>query len=220
MPALHDKLSTSLAFVVLTAGLTLCGCDSNKSEPPPAKKSRDMHSYKQEATPEELEEARKRAGHSSQDEIAAENAKMFEKGAREWIKTRMAEYRDFMKDFRDHIDTIEKEAPKWKDDAAFKKFDEKYSKRAKEFTSTYDELTGKGAEGGNTQAEIGKAFRDWEALKDELGPGIADNERFPEVLKGIRETLDTVDKALDDIEQDETLEVNPLYEPPKKKKAK
>jgi hypothetical protein len=208
----------ALAILLTSGSLAPMGCDGERQEKLNThKQTRDLKDYNPEMTPEELAEARKAAGHDSQDEIAAENARIFEKGAREWIKTRMPEYRDFVADFRDHIDTIEKEAPKWKDDKAFAKFDEKYKERVKTFVETYDELTGKGAEGGNTQVELGKAFRDWEALKDELSPGVADSERFPEILKGIRDTLDTVSKALDDIEADETLEINPLYKPKKKK---
>jgi hypothetical protein len=213
--------TSSLPLALLTFALALAGCDDARKEKLNThKQTRDLKDYNPEMTPEELAKAREAAGHSSADELAAENARMFEKGAREWIKTRMAEYRDFLADFRDHIDTIEKEAPKWKDDKAFAKFDEKYKERAKAFVETYDELTAKGVEGGNTQAELSKAFRDWEALKDELGPGVGDSERFPEILKAIRDTLDVVGKALDDIEADETLEINPLYSPKKKKKAK
>jgi hypothetical protein len=210
-----------LSLALLTSALALAGCDEARKEKLNThKQTRDLKDYNPEMTPEELAKVREGSEHSSADELAAENARMFEKGAREWIKTRMAEYRDFLADFRDHIDTIEKEAPKWKDDKAFAKFDEKYKERAKAFVDTYDELTAKGVEGGNTQAELSKAFRDWEALKDELGPGVGDSERFPEILKGIRDTLDVVAKALDDIEADETLEINPLYSPKKKKKGK
>lgn len=213
--------TTLLSLALLTSALALAACDESRQEKLNThKQTRDLKDYNPEMTPEELAKAREAAGHSSADELAAENARMFEKGAREWIKTRMAEYRDFVADFRDHIDTIEKEAPKWKDDKAFAKFDEKYKERAKTFVETYDELTAKGVEGGNTQAELSKAFRDWEALKDELGPGVGESERFPEILKGIRDTLDVVAKALDDIEADETLEINPLYSPKKKKKGK
>lgn len=214
--------STRLALATLLtfSSLAPMACDESARQEKlnTHKQTRDLKDFEPEMSPEELAEARKATHHDSQDELAAENAKMFEKGAREWIKTRLPEYRDFLADFRDHIDTIEKEAPKWKDDKAFAKFDEKYKERVKAFITTYDALTGEGIEGGNTQAELGKAFRDWEALKDELSPGVADSERFPEILKAIRDTLDTVGKALDDIEADETLEINPLYKPKKKGK--
>jgi hypothetical protein len=210
----------ALATLLTFSSLAPMACDDSARQEKlnTHKQTRDLKDYEPEMSPEELAATRKAAGHDSQDEIAAENAKMFEKGAREWIKTRLPEYRDFLADFRDHIDTIEKEAPKWKDDKAFAKFDDKYKERVKAFVTTYDTLTGEGIEGGNTQAELGKAFRDWEALKDELSPGVADSERFPEILKAIRDTLDTVGKALDDIEADETLEINPLYKPKKKNK--
>ncbi|MCA9685355.1 MAG: hypothetical protein KC457_24460 [Myxococcales bacterium] len=207
-------------FVFAAASLvTLAACEPREN--PYQVKSKgapDLHKIDNTASEEELAEQRKAAGFPSQDEIAEENAKMFEKGAREYIKTRMSEYRDFMKEFRGYLDQIEKQAPKWKDDAAFGKFDEKYRKSVKEFTDTYDTLTGDGIEGGNTQAEIGAAFRDFEQLNADIGPGVADNEALPEALKRIRERLDKVDGILDEIEKDETLEINADYKPKKKKK--
>lgn len=201
--------------------LSLAACD--KKENPyavPEKKTVDLHSFEKEMTPEELAEARKAAGHDSMDEIAAENAKMFEKGAREYIKTRLPEYRDLLTELRGYLDEIEKQAPKWKDDAAFAKFNDKYKESTKEFLKVYDTLTGEGVEGGNTQADLGWAIRAWEALNADLGPGVSDNEQLPVAIKDIRDRLDKVDAALNDIEQDETLEVNPLYKPPKKTKKK
>lgn len=215
------------AVSMLTLGLCLGLCVSTlacSSEPRPnpyeVKKSGsiDLHSYEKEMTPEELAEARKAAGHDSMDEIAAENAKMFEKGAREYIKTRLPEYRDLVAELRGYLDKIEKQAPKWSDDAAFSKFEEKYKKDVKAFLDTYDTLTGEGIEGGNTQADLSAAVRAWEALNGELGAGIGDNAQLPTALEEIRERMTKVEAALDDIEKDETLEVNELYKPPKKKK--
>lgn len=205
----------------LGLALSLAACD--KKENPyavPEKKTVDLHSFDKEMTPEELAEARKAAGHDSMDEIAAENAKMFEKGAREYVKTRLPEYRDLLTELRGYLDEIEKQAPKWKDDAAFAKFSDKYKESTKEFLKVYDTLTGEGVEGGNTQADLGWAIRAWEALNADLGPGVSDNEQLPVAIKDIRDRLDKVDAALNDIEQDETLEVNPLYKPPKKTKKK
>ncbi|NVB38340.1 hypothetical protein G6O69_10910 [Pseudenhygromyxa sp. WMMC2535] len=216
------KLALPLSLVLTAAAATaMLGCEPRENPyEVKAKSGPDLHKIDNTASEEELAEARKAAGHPSQDEIAKENAAMFEKGAREYIKTRMSEYRDFMKEFRGHLDDIEKQAPKWKDDAAFEKFDKKYREKVKDFGDTYDTLTAKGVEGGNTQADLGAAFRDFEQLNSDIGPGVTDNEAFPEALKSIRERLDEVDAALDDIEQDETLEINADYKPKKKKKKK
>ena len=206
----------------LGLALTLAACDGERPDPYAIKKSGtvDLHKYEVEMTPEELAEARKAAGHDSMDEIAAENAKMFEKGAREYIKTRMPEYRDLLAELRGFLDDLEKQAPKWKDDAAFAKFNDKYKKAVKEFLDVYDVLTAKGVEGGNTQAELSRAVRDWEALNNDVGPGVIDNAQFPVAIEAIREVLKAVEVALDDIDKDETLELNPLYKAPKKKKKK
>jgi hypothetical protein len=221
MTAKTRSITASFAVLAL-AGLSLVACDA-KENPYAVKKTGgavDLHSYEKEMTPEELAEARKAAGHDSMDEIAAENAKLFEKGAREYIKTRLPEYREFVVEMRGYLDEIEKGAPKWKDDATFDKFNEKYKEHVKAFLDTYDVLTAEGVEGGNTQADLGFAVRAWEALNNDLGPGVFDNAQLPVAIKEIRDRLDKVSAALDDIEKDETLEVNPLYKAPKPDKKK
>lgn len=196
----------------------LAGCDAAE-EPPPPKKRKKLSELTQEGpdmTEEELAEARKKAGFKSQDEIAAENAAMFEKGAREYVKTRLPEYKSFNEQFGTMLADLEKQAPKWKDEAAFEKFSKKYKETVDAFTDTYDALTGKGTEGGQTQAVLGKAFRMWEDLNTGLGPGVADNPKFKEGLDAIRDEIKKVDEALADIEKDESLAVDETYQPPEK----
>lgn len=212
------SITASFAILGLTT-LSLAACEPRENPYEVKKKGGiDVHSYEKEMTPEELEAARNAAGHDSKDEIAAENAKIFEKGAREYIKTRLSEYRELITELRGYLDEIEAGAPKWGDDAAFEKFSETYKENVDAFLDVYDTLTGDGAEGGNTQADLGWAVRAWEALNNDLGPGVADNEALPGAIKDIRDRLDKVDKALTEIEADETLEVNELYKPPKKAK--
>ena len=104
---------------------------------------------------------------------------------------------------------LEKAAAKWPEaqDAQkdFDKFAEKYKEGVKGLTERYDELTGRGAEGGNTQAVFSKAFRAWEDLNNDLNPQIAGQERFATVLQEIRQGFDDVEKAVDEIEKDESL---------------
>lgn len=212
------RIIVTFASVGLLA-LSLVACDAKKTDLRDFKKGPvDVHKIKVEMTPEELAAARKAAGHDSMDEIAAENAKMFEKGAREYVKTRLPEYRDLVAELRGYLDDIEKQAPKWKDDATFGKYNDKYKDKVKSFLEVYDVLTAEGVEGGNTQADLGWAIRAWEALNADLGPGVADNEQLPVAIKDIRDRLVKVEAALTEIEEDETLEVNPLYKAPKKKK--
>lgn len=210
------SITASFAVLVL-AGLSVAACDAKENPYEVKKKGTvDLHSYDKEMSPEELAEARKAAGHDSMDEIAAENAIMFEKGAREYVKTRVPEYRELIAEMRGYLDEIEKGAPKWKDDATFDKFNEKYKENVEAFLDVYDELTAKGVEGGNTQADLGWAVRAFEALNGDLGVGVFDNAQLPVAIKEIRDRLDKVSAAVDEIEKDETLEVNPLYKAPKK----
>ncbi len=206
----------------LALGLVVgCGGGERKSiaEQIAPKKSDATPKKKDTRTPEELKEARKKAGFVDQDELAAENAKMFEKSAREYVKTRIKEYREFVKMFRESLDEIEKQAaafPKAKDaQKAYDKWRQEYGKSAKTLMKTYDALTGNGVEGGNTQAILSKAFRAWEDLKADLSPDIASNERFAPALKEIRDHLDEVEKAVDDIDKDESLTANKFYKPTK-----
>lgn len=214
-------------IVTLAAALTMAvntgACDSGGSGKdkildgigPASKKLDEIPTAKPKMTPEELKEARRKAGFKDADEIAAENAKEFEKGAREYIKTRMKEYRAFLADMRANLEDIEKQAAAWakaKDpQKAFDKWKAKFKDAAKDLTKRYDKMTGNGVEGGNTQAELSKAFRGWEDLKADLSQDIASNERFGAALEEIRKNLDEVEKALEDIDKDENLVINKFY---------
>jgi hypothetical protein len=172
-----------------------------------------------EMSPEELAEARRKAGFKSTDEIAAENAAMFEKAAREYVKTRMKEYRALVADLRKELDGLEKAASKWSTaknpDSAYAAFDKGYRERVKAITKRYMKLTGNMAEGGNVQVALGKAVRTFEDLNNDLGPAVAEGPRFAEVLKEIRDGFTAVETQLDEIDKDESLKVNANYDPNK-----
>jgi hypothetical protein len=211
---------------LLVSSFVLCvGCGGGGENPYAVKKETkslsDLKQSSPEVSEEEAEKKRKELGIKTNDEIAAENAAMFEKGAREYVKTRLDEYKELLGEVRGDLDSLEKEAPKWADakdpQAAFDKFSEKHAEWSKEFKKTYDTLTGHGAEGGNVQAVLGKAFRTWEELDGALGPEIGKNEQFKTTLDAIRKDLDEVEKALGEIEKDDSLKVDETYKKPKKK---
>ena len=204
-------MARSIIVPVVTASLLLLAsaCDS-KEDPykvPEKKKRVDLHKIDNTMTKEELIEARKEAGIKSPEEIMAENAAWYETESRKYVKQRLPEYRKLIAEMRGYLDQIEKQAPKWKNEAAFTKFNDKHKAKVAEYWTKYDEVTGKGAEGGNTQAEFGKAAQLFEQLNADIGPGVVDNEAFPGALKEIRDSLDKVVAALDDIEKDDSLDV-------------
>ncbi len=218
--------ATTIALLTFSC-LVFPGCDSGEEDKPQFKPSKSLSELKQakiEVSEEELAAARKNSGFKSAKELAKENAAIFEKGAQEYVKTRMGEYRAVVAELGAHVAEIEKKAAKWasaKDPgAAYEKFSGKYKGRAKELTSTYDTLTGRGAEGGSVQVDLGAAFRTWEDLKNALGPKTAQDERFGTTLATIRERLAAVSKALDAIAKDDGLEADENYEPAKKKKKR
>lgn len=162
---------------------------------------------------EELQKRRKEAGFVSKEEadakIAAENAKAFEKGDREYVKARVKDYRTLTADTRKLLDDIEKETAKWsaaKDPAkAAAKSEEGLKTRGKDLQKAIDKLSEKGIKGGNTQVILNKAFRPLEELIAALGPDLGKQEAFPETLKTIRAALDEAEAAFTEIEKDETL---------------
>lgn len=203
----------SLLFVSTVA----YACGGGEAEEQPKlefKKSRslaDIADSQPKMTAEELAEARKKAGFKTDEEIAAENAAMFEKGAREYVKARLKDYRKLVKNLRGFLDDLEKQAPKWatsgKGQKAFDRFAGKYKKATKEFVDSYDDLTAKGTEGGNTQAVLSKAVRAWDDNLRDIGPELGSQAAFGELLTAIRADLDKVDEALTDIEKDDSLVV-------------
>ena len=167
---------------------------------------------KVDQSPEELAELRKKSGFKTQEEIAAENAKMFEKGAREHVKTHLKGYRELVATVTANLDEIDKESKKWlkaKDPAkAHENWAKKKEKANKELDKLYMEITGNMSEGGDTTAKLGKAYRGFTELFGNLGGKVAENERFPPAVEAIRKDIETVVGLLDDIEKDDTLVVN------------
>jgi hypothetical protein len=209
----------TLAVVALSLFFgPVAGCDSGEKKSiadqiaPAAKDLKDVKKGP-EVSEEELQRRRKEAGFKTKEEVdaelAAENAKMFEKGDREYVKARLKEFRKLTADTRKLVDDIEKEAGKWdtaKDpQKAFDKTGEALGKRAKEQQKALDKLSEKSTKGGNTLVLLLKAFRPLEELTGVLGPELAKNEKFAEALKTIRGALDESEAAFTEIEKDETL---------------
>lgn len=201
-------------LITLFASSLACGNENSDARKMEFKKTPKLSELKQKAsdkTPEELAEIRKKAGFKSQEEVAAENAAMFEKGAKEYVKARIDQYRNLAKDIRKHVADIESSSKSWVDkknaEKTADKFVKAYEKRAKKLSKTYNDLTGSGAEGGETQAILGQAFRGWEQLKSNLGPNLAKNEKFQSSISTLSEQLDQVDAMLSEIANDASLGV-------------
>lgn len=215
-----------LALVVAFTGPVLAGCDSSKEEEKAPEKRKKLSEMEQagsdsEATEEELKKKREALGIRDQDEVAAEIAAEFEKGAREYVKTRLPQYRELVKAMRDEVTDIETNAKKWadaKDPAkAYEKWETAYKETTKEFDKTYDELTGEGAEGGNTQATISTAYRTLEGWRSNMNAEVASGETFDKDIEELRKIFDEIDKALDDIEKDESLVIDTTVKDGEKK---
>jgi len=214
----HTLAVVALSLSLAPAIASISGCDSSDKKSvadqiAPAAKSINDVKKGPEVSEEELQRRRKEAGFKTKEEVdaelAAENAKMFEKGDREYVKARLKDFRKLTADTRKLLDDIEKEAGKWdtaKDpQKAFDKTGEALGKRAKEQQKALDKLSEKNTKGGNTLVVLLKAFRPLEELQTALGPDLAKNEKFAEALKTIRAALDESEAAFTEIEKDETL---------------
>jgi archaellum component FlaC len=202
----------------LVIGLTACDSGKPKEEPPPKTKSLSelKQTTKTDMSPEELEEARRKAGFADKDQLAEENIAVMRKGEREFVKTRLTEHRAMLKTMRALIDEVEKEAPKWpkaKDPAkAHEKFAEGYKEKLKALDETNKKLM-ESATGIDVQAKLIGAYRSFEVVTGDLGPELAAAEGFATTIADLRKQLDELDKELDAIEKDETLKIDETYEP-------
>ncbi|MEX1365164.1 MAG: hypothetical protein AB1Z98_18695 [Nannocystaceae bacterium] len=201
----------------LVLGLYACDSGQTKVEtPPPTKSIGELkQTAKTEMSPEELEEARRKAGFRDPDELAAENIEAMKKVEREFVKTRLAEHREMMATLRGLVDRVEKEAGKWAKarnaQSAFDKFSEAYKEDTKALDEVYDGLMNNGTQ-IDIQAKLVGAFRAFEDLNGDLGPEIAAEEGFATALEGLRKQLDELDADLDAIEKDESLKIDETYE--------
>lgn len=219
-------MSRYAMFAPVLSLLLLAGCDSGGEKKsiadqigPPTK---SLNELKQESTvsPEELEKRRKEMGFvnkADKEKAEAEQiAKEMEAGERAWIKTRLKDYRKLNEDTKKYLDDLEKEAGKWaaaKDpQKAFDKNGKSFQDRLKDLVKQIDKLSERSTKGGNTQAEYNKLFRPLDESMGGLGPEVSKDPAFTDLLKNSRTQLDTLDKALDDIEKDETIEANKFHE--------
>lgn len=203
------------ALLVVALSLTLapaCGGGAEKKSiaeniGPASKNIADIKT-ESKVSEEELARRRKEAGFVTKEEadakLAAENAAVFEKGDREYIKARLVDYRKLTADTRKFVDDIEKGAAKWTD-KTFAKAAEDLHKRAKELTKSLDKLSDGGKSGGNTQVILNKAYRPLEELDGALSPELGKDPALPETLKTIRDALTEAEAAFTEIEKDETL---------------
>ncbi|MFO0634479.1 MAG: hypothetical protein U0168_16660 [Nannocystaceae bacterium] len=211
---MHTRRHVWAAALALSS-LTFA-CDKPRVEEKAAEK-KSVFDLKQgsssKASQAELEEARRKAGFKSNEDVAAEAKAKYILDSKLYIKGKLADYRKLLDDVRKQLDEVEKAAPKWakaKDgQAAFEAWNEKYKKDASKVNKFYDEITAKGSEGGDTQVSLGAAMQAWEDLRGDLAPDISTKEGFAAALTDIRGKLDAIGKTLDEIEKDESLVVEP-----------
>lgn len=200
-----------LLCAVALAGLTL-GCDNKQDTSElEAKKTKSVFDVKQSAktemSKEELEEARRKAGFKSHEERLEEAKAEYDKMERGYIKGRLPKYRDLMKNVRAKLEELEKAAPKWaKAEATFEKWNGKYKEDVKALKKTHSELTENGTRGGNLEVEISTLLSDWDAFNSSLEPKVSEAENFASSLEALKTKVGEIEKELETIEKDDTIE--------------
>ena len=160
-------------------------------------------------TPDELAEARRKAGFKD-DDLAAEKALAREHGGRQYVHEHLGAYRGLVRALRRSIDDIDRSARRWAHagdpQRAYRRWREARGRVVADLTQRYRELRREGVDAGSTQALIERIYRQWEDLHNDLGGDVAEQERFAALLAELRADLDAVELALEEIEHDEDLD--------------
>ena len=159
-------------------------------------------------TPEELAEARRKAGFKD-DDLAAEKAAAREHGGRQYVHAHLAAYTGLARALRRSVDDIDRSARRWAHahdpQRAYRRWREARGRTVADLTQRYRELRREGVDAGSTQALVERIYRQWEDLHNDLGGDVAGQERFAALLAELREGLDAAELALEQIEHDEDL---------------
>lgn len=159
-------------------------------------------------TPEELAEARRKAGFRD-DDLAGEKALAREQGGRQYVREHLAAYRGLVKALRRSVDDIDRSARRWAHardpQRSYRRWREARARIVADLGQRYRELRREGVDAGSTQALVERIYRQWEDVNNDLGGDAAEQERFAALISELREGLDAAELALDEIEHDEDL---------------
>lgn len=159
-------------------------------------------------TPDELAEARRKAGFRD-DDLAAEKALAREQGGRQYVREHLSAYRGLVKALRRSVDDIDRSARRWArardPQRSYRRWREARHRIVADLSQRYRELRREGVDAGSTQALVERIYRQWEDVNNDLGGDAAEQERFAALISELREGLEAAELALDEIEHDEDL---------------
>ena len=199
------RSATPLALVF--AGL-LAACGEPAAPRPRPQPTRSDPPAPPPMTPDELAEARRKAGFRD-DDLAAEKALAREQGGRQYVREHLAAYRGLVKALRRSVDDIDRSARRWAHSRdpqrSYRRWREARGRIVADLTQRYRELRREGVDAGSTQALVERIYRQWEDVNNDLGGDAAEQERFAALISELRDGLEAAEVALDEIEHDEDL---------------
>ncbi|MBK9752804.1 MAG: hypothetical protein IPO88_04715 [Nannocystis sp.] len=192
----------------LAATTLLIGCAEPAAPPSRPQPLRSEPPAPPPMTPEELAEARRKAGFRD-DDLAGEKALAREQGGRQYVREHLAAYRGLVKALRRSVDDIDRSARRWArardPQRAYRRWRDARDHIVADLTQRYRELRREGVDAGSTQALVERIYRQWEDVHNDLGGDAAEQERFAALISELSEGLDAAELALDEIERDEDL---------------
>ena len=199
--------ATPLALLAAPALAALLGACNEPDAPSPRPPARSEPTPPP-MSPDELAEARRKAGFRD-DDLIAEKALAREQGGRRYVREHLAAYRGLVKALRRSVDDIDRSARRWAlardPQRSYRRWRDARSRIVADLSQRYRELRREGVDAGSTQALVERIYRQWEDVNNDLGGDAAEQERFAALISELSEGLDAAELALDEIERDEDL---------------
>jgi chromosome segregation ATPase len=148
-------------------------------------------------TPQDLSEARRRAGFESASEIEEKERRRIVEAAEAHITERLDRYLGVLDAIESDLAELERSAPKLTTAAALAKFGRTHQRAHAKLDEAFAELERRGAEGGELHGAAKRVFERWQDLVSGLEPNVAEDPRFEAELKGIREALAELRSSLE-----------------------
>jgi hypothetical protein len=187
----------ALTPVVLAVGGIGVACSGpTQSETAPRADTRVDRRADTVMSPQELSEARRRAGFESASEIEENERRRILAAAEAHVTARIDQYLSVLDAIEADLTELERTAAKLTTASALIKFTRSHQRGHAKIDDAFAQLERRGAEGGELHSATKRVYERWQDLVSGLEPNVAEDPRFAEELAGIREALTAVRTGL------------------------